>query len=217
MALLHSEIIRCRYELGYTNLTSGAYPWLSNLFAEFENIVTQYLDSGATTTSSTVVAAQPLGTAPQPVTLTLSSATGFSAKNRVTFDIDAAQEDSVVESVSGSTIVVFSRLAHTGTYPVTVEGGEQIVRDILRRLARVSSPTSGRMEAAAASAGVAKATTVEFFPAGGAGKSKSRLDEMYEYQTYLRNELARALGVQNLSTGYGGSGSGGGASTSEMY
>lgn len=213
MALLDSEVARVRFELGYSNAVAGAYPYMAGIFASLGLILQKYIDFGATTTSATAVTAQPLGTAPQPVTLTLSSATGFSQSNRVVFDVDNRQESSIVESVSGSTIVVMSRLAHVGTYPVTVEGGESIVRELLRKL----MAQQDLIDSAAKSAGVAKATTVEFFPSS-AGKSKSRLEEAISYQSYLRNELARSLGVHNLNTGYNGSfQGGGGGGVSEMY
>lgn len=208
MSLLPSEVSRVRFELGYTNMVAGAYPYVSSVFASLDLILQQYLDAGASTTSSTTVAALPLGSAAAPVPLTLASPTGFSARGRVIIDVDARQEESFVESVSGSTITVFLRLAHAGIFPVTVEGGEAIVRDILRRLIRVSDPVDGRLERAAGSAGVAEADDVKFF-ASASGSSKSRLDETIRYQAYLRNELARSLGVVNLRTGHGSSGGGG--------
>src|SRR5215471_2659866 len=120
MALLDAELNRIRYELGYPGLSVLAEPYIG-IAAVFTRIVQPYLLSGASSTSSTAVTA---ATAPTLVTLTLASATGFDAGARVVIDVDARQEMVTVESVSGSTISVLLKLAHTGTYPVTVEGSE---------------------------------------------------------------------------------------------
>ena len=133
MALLTSEIYRIKAELGHTVLTLGAGPYIG-IAAIFEQVIAPYMSSGAVTTSATAVTAAPLGAA---VTLTLASATGFSAGDRVFIDVDDLQESATVRSLSGSSMGVFLKLGHAAGYPVTVDGGEGIVREILRNIRAV--------------------------------------------------------------------------------
>src|SRR5882762_10504014 len=88
--------------------------------------------SSTTTTCSTIVPAiiQP----PAQVILTLASATGFHVNDTVIIDDDIRQESARVTAVSGNTITVYLAKGHAGTYQVTVEGGESIVRSILQIL-----------------------------------------------------------------------------------
>ena len=56
MALLTSELMRIRAELGYNALGVGAEPYVG-ITAVFDQIVKVYLNAGATTTSATAVTA----------------------------------------------------------------------------------------------------------------------------------------------------------------
>jgi hypothetical protein len=186
MALLDSEIRRIRYELGYNVLSAGADAYIG-VSAVFEQVIQTYMTAGATTTSATTVA---VSSAPTPRTITLTSATGFAQFDPVVVDVDSRQERAIVQSVTGSTITLLLLKAHTGTYPVTVEGGESIVRDIVRQLVDLSSKIDG----AASQAGIKKVDEVEFFEGG------ARFLGLAEHREYLRDELASALGVVNLRT-----------------
>lgn len=186
MSLLDSEVRRLKYELGYNVLSAGAEFYIG-VTAVFEQVIQAYTTAGAVTTSATAVVA---ATSPTPRTLTLTSATGFSAFDAVVIDVDARQERAVVQSISGSTITVLLSRVHTGTYTVTVEGGESIVRDILRQLVDLSS----KLDGSASQAGIKKVDEVEFFDGG------ARFRGLVEHREYLRNELASALGVVNLRT-----------------
>ena len=190
MALLTSEIQRIKYELGYNTLTINAEPYIG-IVRIFENVVQEYMQGGATTTSSTSVTASTSGAF---ATLTLASATGFTAGDRVVVDVDDVQEFATVKSLSGSTISVFLRKAHAGTYPVTVEGGETMVREILSTLRSLGGP-KGSLASAAESAGIKRVDEIEF--AGGA-YGNTQFKEILRQQRYWRNELASLLGVPNL-------------------
>ena len=179
MALLDSEINRIRYELGSPNLSVLAEPYIG-IAAVYTHIVQPYLLAGAKTTSTTAVTA---ATSPTLVTLTLASATGVEAGATVVVDVDARQERATVESVSGSTIAVLLSLAHSGTYPVTVEGGESIVRDILRKLRIIGD----RLESSFGRAGIKKVDEVEFFEGGAV------FTNLMSQREYWRGELARVL------------------------
>lgn len=132
MALLDSEIQRVRAELGFSVTTVSAEPYIG-FVSLFTQIIQQNLSRGAiTSSSSAVIAAIP--PAPTPTTIVLTDPTGFSVGDRVYVDVDDLQESGTVRSLSGSTLGVILKLSHTGTYPVTVDGGEGIVREILRNI-----------------------------------------------------------------------------------
>ena len=190
MALLDSEIARCKYELGYNLLTIGAEPYIG-VARVFELVIQPNLLAGATTTSATAVTAVAAGALASPVTLTLASATGFAAGDRVVIDVDARQEAATVQSVAGSTITVLLSKAHTGTYPVTVERGESIVREILGRLRDIADKLGSSV---LQQVGIKQVDEIEFF----GGNLYSVRREMQRMQDYWRSELSSALGVVNL-------------------
>lgn len=186
MALLASELARCKAELGYNLLAPGA-AFYADVHAIFEQVVATYLNAGATTTSSTTVAA---ASTPTPVTLTLASATGFSAGDNVSVDVDSRQESGTVQAVSGSTITLLLSFAHSGTYPVSVEGGESLIREDLRKLRELDE----KIQATKTSAGLKSVGrgAVEWFG------STSAQDSLSKLQMLQRDELASKLGVPNL-------------------
>lgn len=132
MTLLDSELARIKAELGFNLLGIGAEPYIG-ITRFFEQIAIPNLSAGAVTTSSTTVTAVADGASVTPVTLTVDSATGIAMFNRVVIDVDDLTEMATVRAVSGSTITVALRLAHTGTYPIQVEGGESLVRYYLAK------------------------------------------------------------------------------------
>lgn len=196
MALLDSEIARCKYELGYNLLTISAEPYIG-VARVFELVIQPNMLAGAITTSSTAVTAVAAGTLAAPVTLTLASVTGFSVGDRVTVDVDDRQEAATVQSISGSTVALLLSKAHSGTYTLTVERGESIVREILQRLRAIADKLGG---AAIQQAGIAKVDEIEFFK----GMQGVRY-ELQRLQTFWRNELSSALGVQNIRSASSGS------------
>ena len=197
MALLDSEIARCKYELGYNLLTIGAEPYIG-VARVFELVIQPNLLAGSTTTSATVVTAVTAGALASPVTLTLASATGFSSGDRVVIDVDDRQEAATVQNVAGSTITVLLSKAHTGTYPVTVERGESIVREILGRLRDIANKLGTSV---VQQVGIKKVDEIEFY--GGNVYSVRR--EMQRMQDFWREELSSALGVRNLRSYNAGS------------
>lgn len=186
MALTTSELRRIRAELGYNVLNAGAEPYIG-VHAVFDQVIAAYMQGGASTTSSTTVTA---ASSPTLVTLTLTSSTGFTAGDRVIVDVDDAQEIATIRSVSGATIVLYLSLAHSGTYPVSVEGGETMVRQVLRRLAEVSD----QIDQAGSTAGLKRVDEIEFYGEEGQSQSKA----LKRLQMDHRDELASLLGVVNL-------------------
>lgn len=208
MALLDSEIARIRYELGYPNLNTAAEPYIG-VAAVFTQVIQPYLLSGASTTASTSVTA---ASTPTPAALTLADATDFAAGAVVVVDVDTRQERATVQSIAGSVITVQLSLAHSGTYPVTVEGGESIIRDILQELRRLSAGMNGAQSALSSlqsRLGLKKVDEVEFF-GGGQTLASQGLDPMsqtLQLREYWRDELARCLGIPRLNSKHANGGS----------
>jgi hypothetical protein len=193
VALLNSEVLRIKAELGFNVLGVGATPYFG-VISIFDQIIQTYLTAGATTTSlTTVTAAAP----PAPVQILLASATGFSAGDRVVLDVDSRQEPAIVESLSGNLITVLLSIDHgnaggTLSYPVTVDGGETIVREALRRVLAVKV----KMEAAMGLAGLKRAEDVEWYQ--GTKGGSSLFGDLAGQLNYWRMELAKALGMGEM-------------------
>lgn len=196
MALRTSELQKIKFHLGYHLVGIGGEPWISYV-ALFEQVIAVFLQAGAATTSSTTVAAQ---NEPTPVTITLASASGFAANDRVIVDVDSRQEVATVQSLSGSNATVLLSLAHTGTYPVELEGGEGIIRELLNRLDRIDVALG---EDVIGSAGVKRVDEIEFF---GPQNGVTRFTDLRQQRDYWRDELAAVLGIVNLRKVRGGQG-----------
>jgi len=190
MALSDSEIQRIRSELGYNVLSIGAEPYIQYT-AIFEQVIQQYINTEAATTSSTTVTAS---TAPAVVTLTVGSTTGFTAGDTVIVDVDSLRERATIRHVaSATTFTVLLKNAHSGTYPVQLESGETIARDIIEKLDGVAA----QIQSAATTAGIKKVDEIEFFGKAGYG-SESQLDSLTKMRDYWRNQLSAALGVVSM-------------------
>jgi hypothetical protein len=185
LALLDAEIARCKAELGY-NLVGVGQPYIG-VTALFEQVIQVYLGAGATTTSATAVTITTAGT---PQTIVLTSADGFDSGARVVVDVDGRQEKLTIQTLSGTSLTAQFAKVHSGTYPVTIEGGESLVREKLGEIwaARV---TRGKSQGR----GALKAITgdVEWYDSGmtSFASSSAEID-------VLRDELAAILGVQNM-------------------
>lgn len=186
MALLASEIARIKYELGFNLLTVGATPFI-DVVAIFEQVIQPYLGAGAATTSSTAVTA---ADTPTPVTLTLASASGIATGCRLVIDVDDRQEIATLQNLSGSNATVLLSKTHTGTYPVTVEGGETIVRELLKNIAAVKSELASTFGYGA----LKKVDEIEFYQSG----SSTLFGKLGEQLAFWRGELAAALGLQGM-------------------
>lgn len=190
MSLLPSEVDRIRYECGYNVLDAGAEPYIG-VTAIFDQVIATYLRSGASTTSTTAVT---IAGEPTPVALTLGSAIGFAAGARVIIDVDTRQEAATVQSATGATITVQLSKAHSGTYPVTVEGGESMVRTILGRIDACVT----QIENAASGSGLKRAEDIEWYAEGQFGSGSGRMGALEKQRGRWRDELCSLLGVQNL-------------------
>jgi len=201
MALLTSEITRIKYELGFNVLSLGAEPYIG-ITQLFENVIQPYTLSGASTTSATAVAAADDPRTPEPVTLSLASATGFAAGNRIIVDVDGRQESATAQSLSGASLTLLLALEHTGTYPVTVEGGESIIRDLLKQI-RIATE---RLTKAIGATGVKKVDEVEFFSPKEMMSTLGAFGTIWKEREAIRRELADLLGIVYLRETRGNAG-----------
>jgi len=185
LALNTSEVERCKFETGY-NLIDVGQPYIDTS-AIFEQVIQPYLSEGAETTSATTVAPD---SPPTPKTIVLASATGFSANDRVIVDVDSRQEAVTVQSLSGTSLTALFTKIHSGTYPVTVEGGESLVRQTLQSIFAVRETRAKSKGRGALKAYVGD---IEYYDTGVSAfvSSSSEIDA-------LRDELASILGIPNL-------------------
>lgn len=187
MALLDSEILRIKAELGFNLLTINSEPWIGHT-AIFEQVVQPFMTAGAKTTSSTSVTA---AFEPTPVTLVLTSPTGFTECARVVVDVDGRQETATAQAISGSNLTVMLSKPHSGTYPVTVEGGESIIREILGYI----RATKEKMSESYGTGALKSVDEISFYQAG----QQTYFGLLGDQLKYWRTELASALGLSAIA------------------
>jgi hypothetical protein len=186
VTLLDSEIQRCKAELG-GHLLDPSSTYGDDWSGRFETAVKPYMTAGAVTSSTTSVIPE---SPPVPAAITLASATGFAQFARVVVDVDARQEVVTTQSLSGASLTALFTKTHSGTYPVTVEGGESIVRE---KLAELNAARTQRAKSKGRGAMKAIVGDIEWHDT----KSSAFQLSSQEIST-LRDELAAILGVENL-------------------
>jgi hypothetical protein len=196
MPLTTGELDRIRGELGYHLLENGAQPFIG-VHQVFEQVIQPFLREGADTSSSTAVAAAPAG---ELVTLTVASATGIVLHGRIAVDVDDQFEMATVRSISSTSVAVYLKKAHAGTYPVSVDGGLVQVRECLAALYRIMLEIADDIGGGA----VKKVDEVEFYEMKG---KRSSLEGLHAKREYWRNELRSRLGItrNNIQQSAGGS------------
>jgi len=183
--LTDDELARIKAELLDNVLSLGAEPYVS-IRAIYDVIRDNVVSSSVSpTTSSTAVSAA------GPTTITLASATGYAAGQRVVLDVDGSREVVTLRSLSGAVASVICRKTHSGTYPVEVESALTIVRGLLSELEAVRDQIAD----ARASAGLRRVDEVEWMDAA---SGRTQLDEMHRARELLRRDLAYALGLRGI-------------------
>lgn len=185
MAILDSELDRIRFETGWNLLNIGAEPYIG-VAAIFSQVIQPNLRAGATTTSATAVSA---ADSPRPLTITLALGTGFLSGQRVVIDVDDRQEVVTAELVSGVSLTASLAKAHSGTYPVTVEGGESIVRECLQNIRAVKA----KMATTFGEGPIKKVDELEFYQ----GFKGSLFGALGDQLMFWRDELCSAVGIRN--------------------
>ena len=180
MPLTNGELDRIRAELGYNLLNVGAEPYIG-VAAIFSQVIQPYMREGldTTATASTTTAGV--------TTLTLASVVGISVHDHVAVDVDSLFEYATVRSVSGSTITLVLNQTHAGSYPVTVDGGLQVVRECLSNIYL----TRSKMRQQRGTGALKKVDEIEFYDV----KGKSSIRVWKEQLDFWRSELANALGL----------------------
>ncbi len=186
MALSQSELQRIKAELGWNVLSVGAEPFVGVAMV-FDQVIATYLLAGAETTSVTTV---PESTEPHSRAIVLASATGFAAGTRIWVDVGDRAESAIVQSLVTTTATVVLSKPHSGTYPVYVDGGEAIVRDLLGRIADVKKELAGTFGEGA----LKKVDEVEFYQTG-----LTLFGSIAKVLMFWRDELASVLGDVSLN------------------
>ncbi len=183
--LTDDELARIKSEVFDNLLGVGAIPYFDvrTLYPVLRDNVES--SDVASTTSSTSVST--VGA----VTLTLASATGYAAGQRIVLDVDDQRETVTIRSVSGSTVSVMCRKTHSGTYPVEVESALTLVRGYISDLITLEQIERGAFE----TAGVKRVDEIEFF---GATEGGSKLAQVNLTRDRLRAKLASALNLTRV-------------------
>lgn len=194
MPLLDSELDRIRAELGHNLLNVGAEPYIG-ITAVFSQIIQRYMREGLDATTSTTVGA------PGYANLVLDDVTGISVMSRVALDVDEQFEMVTVRAINTGTktISVIAKKAHQGTYPVTLDGGLQIIRECLSALADLQD----KMAATRGHGSLKAVDEVEFYDTRG----KTQFAVYLEQAEHWRDRLARHCGVARIRISGGGCGS----------
>ena len=116
--------------------------------------------------------------------------------------MDGRQESATAQSLSGSSLALLLALEHTGTYPVTVEGGESIIREMLKQIRTATD----KLTKAIGYSGVKKVDEVEFFSPKEMSNTLGAFGAIWKERDMLRRELADLLGIVYLRETRGGGG-----------
>jgi hypothetical protein len=185
MPFTTQELYRIKAELGYNVLTAGADPYVG-VTPLFDSVIQAFIDAEVATTSSTTVTAV---SSPTPSTLTLADATGFTAGCRCVIDVDARQEIATLQAIVTTSATFLLSLAHSGTYPVVVEGPITMARECLVKIAAAKDGIGTAFGYGA----LKKADEIEFYDTK--GKFYGSIGEQLDF---WRRQLASLLNVPNL-------------------
>ena len=195
MAFTTQELYRVRRELGYHLLTVNALPFIGYVQL-FDSVINTSLATEVSTTASLSVAAV---TTPVPVSVTLASATGFTAGDRVVVDVDSRAETVTIQALAAPVATLQLQKAHSGTVPIVLEGPISIAKDILRKIEAVRT----KMAETCGEGAIKKVDEIEFHPQRERGMFAILGGQLMAW----RDELASVLGVPNGWAARGGGGS----------
>jgi hypothetical protein len=203
VALHAEEILRCKWELGVSVTLIGAEPYITYL-AVFDKAIAPYIIDPTTTSATPVVASSPAAqtsivVAAIPV-IAGTSTPAFGVGSTVTVDVGPPAEQAVILVLSGTTLWLTLANAHgsNGAYPVTMAGGEQVVRDVLARLDAIKSEL---LNVAPKTAGIEQVDEVKIFPATTVGSrrgTRDKFESLIQQREQARDDLGEAIGFPNL-------------------
>ena len=200
IALRNEEVLRLKFELGYNVTGIGAEVYvMDGYIAVFDRAVQPYLIDVGTTSSTTVAAGAgvtAITVAGNPASSSSTQALSFVTGSNVVIDVGAAQETSVVQSMSGLVMTLNLVNAHTAPYPVLLQGAEQTIRDIFARLDAIKSEM---LNVAPKTAGIAQVDEIKIHGAQrGRFSMRNKFDDLLYQRDEARRDLAGALGVPYL-------------------
>ncbi len=204
MAFTTQELYRIKRETGYHLLTINSLPFIG--YVQIFDSVIQTSLAAEVATTSTLATAIAAASSPAPVALTLTSAVGFAAGDRVVVDVDDRVETVTIQSLAGAVATVQLRKAHSGTIPVALEGTITIVRDLLRKIEAVRE----RMAETYGEGAIKAVDEVEFY----GQRNRSMFGILGSQLMAWRDELASVLGVPN---GWRARSAGGGSCAMSVY
>jgi hypothetical protein len=200
MALRPEEILRIKYQLGVSVTLIGAEPYITYL-AVFDKAIQPYIIDPSTTSTTAVVAGTTQAITVAAIPLIVGTSTpAFVAGSYLTVDVGLAQEVVQAIVVTGTTVYGTFAFAHgaNGLYTVAMAGGEQVVREILTRIATIET----KMNSIAPNvAGVNQADEVSFHPSSTVASRRGTRDtfeSLTQQREQARDDLGEAIGFANL-------------------
>ncbi len=189
MPFTQHEIWRLKAELGFNLLDVGADSYaIQGIYQVFETVINENIEAEVTTTSVTPVTAT---IDPTPSTIVLALATGFATNDRVFVDVDDRQENFTIQNLVTTSLTGLFTKAHTGTYPVSLEGPIPLAREAMRRILE----TKAELETIFGEGALKQVDEIHFFDTK---DSENLFGSTGATLMYWRDELASRLGVPNM-------------------
>lgn len=203
MALRPEEILRTKYALGVNVGLLGQEPYITYL-AIFDRAIQPYIiDPSTTSTTSVSGGGIPVAVVVAAIPVIAGSAVpAFTVGTTVTVDVGPLSEQAQITIVTGTTIWLTLNNAHgaNGAYPIFMAGGEQVVRDILTRIANIEAQLA---TFAPQAAGVQQIDEIKMYAATTAGNrrgSRDMFESLIQQREQARDDLGEAVGFPNLRT-----------------
>jgi hypothetical protein len=201
VALRAEEILQIKYELGVSVNLIGAEPYITYV-AIFDKAIAPYIID-PTTTSVTPVTAAPTGAA---IALTLaavpviagSTTPAFTVGTSVNVDVGPNAETAQIQVLSGLTmwVTLFNAHGTNGAYPITMSGGENVVRSILQR---INAITAELTNIAPTTAGVEQVNKIKLYASSRHRQgSREKWESLVAQREQARDDLGEAVGFTNL-------------------
>ncbi len=179
--LTDDEIARIKLEAVDTVLSYGAIPYFG--VRSIYDVIRDNVNSSSVTPTTSATAI----TAAGPTTITLASATGYAAGQRIVIDCDDAREVVTIRSLSGAVASIVATKTHGGIYPIEVESALTIVRGMLSDLVTLEQSQRAQVNSAL---GLKRVDEVEWNTDNGGIAAA-----FHRQRTLLRTELAEVCGV----------------------
>lgn len=199
MSLYPYELDNIKQQLGVTLTRVGAEPYIA-FIALFDQVIQPYLYDNSTTSSTSVAAGTtvPITLAANPVAPNNVQQLVFGTGYQVVVDVGTAQENTVIQNLSGLTATIVFVNAHAPPFPIWPNGAEWAVRRIMARITVIE----GNMTTIAPqAAGVQQVDEVKLYASSKGsqrGATRDALESLVEQRMQARDDLSGAIGFPNL-------------------